>query len=114
MMAYGVARLHDVRLGPDIVAYLERIDATLAPFGGHFLIHGGVPTVLEGSWSGDLIVIAFPDLEQAKAWYGSPAYQAILPLRTQNSVSDVILINGAGPMHRATDVLPAQSPPQAS
>jgi hypothetical protein len=30
-----------VTIGPAIAEYLERIDATLAPFGGRFAVHGG-------------------------------------------------------------------------
>ena len=41
--AYGVALLQDVRMGPPIVEYLERIDATLAPYGGRFIVHGATP-----------------------------------------------------------------------
>jgi uncharacterized protein (DUF1330 family) len=64
--AYGVGHLRDVVVGPEIVEYLERIDATLEPFGGRFIIHGAHPEVLEGSWRGDLIVIEFPDLDHAR------------------------------------------------
>lgn len=105
MTSYAVAHLRDVQLGPDIVAYLQAIDATLAPFGGRFLIHGGEKELLEGTWPGDLIVIGFPDRAAARAWYASPAYQAILPLRTRNSTGDIILIDGVGDDHRATDIL---------
>src|SRR5690606_30121235 len=93
MPAYAVARLNDIVMGPEIVAYLETIDATLAPFGGRFLIHGGPVERVEGEWSGDLIVIAFPDRTRARDWYASPAYREILPLRTGNSMGDVILID---------------------
>ncbi len=65
MAAYAVARLSDVRIGQEIRSYLERIDATLAPFRGRFLVHGGPKIELEGRWSEDLIVIAFPDLGSA-------------------------------------------------
>jgi uncharacterized protein (DUF1330 family) len=41
MPAYAVAHMHEVVMGPDIVEYLQRIDATLAPFGGRFAVHGG-------------------------------------------------------------------------
>ena len=34
-----------------IIEYLERIDVTLAPFGGRFRVHGARPEVLEGEWS---------------------------------------------------------------
>ena len=61
MTAYASAHRHDVRMGSAIVASIEAIDATLAPFGGRFLIHGGDKTVLEGAWPGDVIVVAFLD-----------------------------------------------------
>ncbi len=103
--AYGVALLQDVRMGPPIVEYLERIDATLAPYGGRFIVHGATPQVLEGSSPGTMVVIEFPDRDHALEWYDSPAYQAILPLRTENTTSTVFVVDGVGPDHRATDVL---------
>lgn len=105
MTTYAVANLHKVNLGPAIVGYLEKFDATLAPFGGRYIIHGGRKTVLEGNWAGDIIVVAFPDRAAAEAWYNSPAYQAIMKLRTDNSEGDVVLVDGVGEDHRATDVL---------
>jgi uncharacterized protein (DUF1330 family) len=105
MTAYAVARLYDVTMGPEIVEYLRKIDATLAPFGGRFLIHGDPVEQLEGAWSGDLIMIAFPNKNHAREWYASPAYREILHLRTENSKGDVILIDGVSPDHKATDIL---------
>ena len=105
MVAYAVAHMRQVSMGPAIVEYLHRIDATLAPFGGRFLVHGGAFEPLEGEWPGHLIVIEFPNREQAKGWYGSPAYREILALRTENSQSDVILIDRVAQPHKATDVL---------
>jgi uncharacterized protein (DUF1330 family) len=107
MSAYAVAHMRQVTMGQPIVEYLERIDATLARFNGRFAVHGGDVEVLEGSWPGHLIVIEFPDRGRARAWYHSDAYQQILALRTDNSRSDVILADGVGSGHRATDVLDA-------
>lgn len=92
-------------MGPEIRAYLEAIDATLAPFGGRFLVHGGRADVLEGAWTGDLIVIAFPNRARASAWYASDAYRRILKLRTRHSDGVVILVDGVRGNHIATDVL---------
>lgn len=105
MTCYAIGNLRDVEMGRDIVAYLEAIDATLAPFGGRFAIHGGQKHMLEGANTGDLIAIAFPDMAKAKAWYASPAYQNILPLRTRNAIGEVFLIEGVGSSHKATDIL---------
>jgi uncharacterized protein (DUF1330 family) len=105
MTGYAVGILQEVKMGPPIVEYLERIDATLAPYDGHFIVHGGDAEVLEGTSPGTLIVIEFPDRRAAEQWYASPAYQDIVALRTENSVSTVFLIEGVGRDHLATDVL---------
>jgi len=109
MPAYAVAHMRQVTMGPAIVEYLERIDATLAPFGGRFLVHGGQVEAVEGTWPGHLIVIEFPDRSRAQGWYHSAAYQEIVTLRTDNSGSDVIIAEGVGSDHRATDVLGARA-----
>ena len=110
MTCYAVGLLHDVRMGPEIISYLEGIDATLKLFGGRFLIHGGPRTDLEGACDRDLIVIAFPDQAAAQAWYASPAYRDLLPLRRDHAGGEVFLIDGVGEGHRATDILPRGAP----
>lgn len=105
MTAYAIAHLQDVRLGPEIIDYIRRIDATLAPYEGRFLIHGATPEIVEGPWPGDLVVVAFPDIERARAWYDSPAYREILPLRSENSHSVTMIVKGVEPGYRAADFL---------
>ena len=105
MTSYAVGILNDVKMGPDIVEYLERIDATLAPFDGHFIVHGAQPQVLEGENPGTLVAIEFPDRASAEDWYASDAYQAIVALRAANSASTIFLIDGVDRDHLATDVL---------
>jgi uncharacterized protein (DUF1330 family) len=107
MTAYAVAHMRQVTMGPPIVEYLQRIDATLAPFDGHFVVHGGRVEVIEGTWPGHLIVIEFPDAGQARAWYHSDAYQDIAALRTDNSQSDIVIVDGVDREHKATDILQA-------
>lgn len=106
MTTYALAHIRNIAFGADIIAYLEAIDATMAPFGGRFVLHGdGNKRVLEGSFSGDIIMLSFPSRRAAEAWYDSSAYQAILPLRTRNSDGDVLLIDGVDDDHKATDIL---------
>jgi uncharacterized protein (DUF1330 family) len=103
--AFGIAQLRSVRMGPDIARYLQRIDSTLVPFQGRVLVHGAKAEVLEGDWRGAVVVLEFPDLEHARAWYNSPGYQQILPLRTENADSTVIFVDGVRPGYRAIELL---------
>lgn len=105
MTAFAVGHLTAVTLNDGIVAYRQGIDRTLAPFGGRFVIHGGAKVALEGRFDGDLIVIAFADRAAALAWYGSPAYQALIPLRQQGADGAIFVIDGVDDDHRATDIL---------
>ena len=104
--ACAIAYLREVDLGEAIFEYLERIDETLAPYGGRFLVHGGELSPAEGEWDGDIVIIEFPDAEAARAWYESPAYQAILPLRTEHSQSIACMVEGVPAGYRAVDKLP--------
>lgn len=110
MSAYAAAHLRSVQMGEEIAEYLRRIDDTLVPFQGRFLSHGKTPEVLEGEWPGHLVIIEFPDMKRARAWYDSPAYQAILPLRTENSEGSAILLEGVDPGYRAADFLRSLMP----
>ncbi|MEU9234479.1 hypothetical protein [Streptomyces subrutilus] len=40
MPAYGFAHLRARRHHPDILEYLERVQGTLDPFHGRFIVHG--------------------------------------------------------------------------
>lgn len=102
---YAVAYLREVDLGAEIIEYLRAIDLTLAPYDGRFLVHGGRIEGIEGEWDGDLVVIEFPDRVAARAWYDSPAYQRILPLRTEHSRSIAAIVEGVTPGHTAVKKL---------
>ncbi|HKN52253.1 MAG TPA: DUF1330 domain-containing protein [Amycolatopsis sp.] len=100
MTAYGLAHLRPPAvLAEQVFEYLERIQATLDPFGGKFLVHGAAVEVKEGEWPGAVVVIEFPSAAAAREWYASPAYQEILHLRADYIPGDLILVEGCGPDH---------------
>jgi uncharacterized protein (DUF1330 family) len=103
--AYAIAYLREVDLGEAIFEYIERIDETLAPYGGRFIVHGGSLTPAEGEWDGDIVIIEFPSSDAAQEWYESPAYQEILPLRTEHSQSIAAMVEGVPEGYRAVDKL---------
>lgn len=105
MTAYAVAVIRETRFNEEVIEYLQRIDETLASYSGKYIVHGGPYKPLEGSWSGDLVVIEFPSMEKAEAWYHSDAYAAIRSLRTNNTEGDVLLVPGVPAGHRGPDIL---------
>ncbi|MDT0548097.1 MULTISPECIES: DUF1330 domain-containing protein [Streptomyces] len=94
MTAYVIAHLQEAAPNAEIAEYIERITATFEPYGGHFLVHATRHEVLEGSWPGYAVVIGFPGTAEARAWWDSPAYQEIAPLRSKHIGSDIILVGG--------------------
>ncbi|HZF89119.1 DUF1330 domain-containing protein [Streptomyces sp.] len=94
MTAYAIAHLHETAVHEDIAEYIERITGTFAPYGGRFLVHGTRHETKEGRWPGAVVMISFPSIAEARAWWDSPAYQEIVPLRSRHIVGDIILVEG--------------------
>lgn len=71
--------------------------ASIARFGGRFVVRGGNADLLEGTPEpARVVVIEFPDAETARRWYRSDEYQQALKIRQANSTARVILVEGAG------------------
>jgi uncharacterized protein (DUF1330 family) len=82
-----------------IKEYGGKVPETLVPFDGHyhFIVSGGKPQDLDGEAPQGIVMIAFDSAEQLRAWYDSPAYQAIKPL-LQNAVKGrMFLVEGVTP-----------------
>lgn len=102
MTAYALAHLYNRNLHAEVLEYIERIQATLDPYEGRFIVHGPSVDVREGEWPGTVVIIEFPTVDQARAWYESPPYQEILPLRTDNIEGTAIIVEGVPPDYDAT------------
>jgi uncharacterized protein (DUF1330 family) len=102
MTAYALAHLRTPTINEEVLTYIERIQYTMDPYGGRFLVHGADVEVMEGSWPGTVVILEFPDLAAARAWYASPAYREILPLRTGNIEGETIIVDGVMAGYDAT------------
>jgi uncharacterized protein (DUF1330 family) len=76
--------------------YLEQVEATFKPYGGTWLALDAQVESIEGAWPGSVVLMSFPDMDTAKQWHESPEYQEILHLRTDNAISDLILVDAVG------------------
>ena len=75
--------------------YREKVPATIAAYGGRYVVRAGEANLLEGSGRpGRMVVLEFDSPEKALAWYNSPEYQAILPKRLNNSTGRAIIVAG--------------------
>jgi uncharacterized protein (DUF1330 family) len=81
---------------PEALVYLENVEATFEPYGGKWLVLDAEVQVMEGEWPGSVVLMEFPDMDTAKEWYNSTEYQRILHLRTDNVISDLILVDPVG------------------
>ena len=95
MPAYAIGRLTmrdpswTTEYGPKTAALVEK-------HGGKYLVRGGAMERLEGE--GDLpsavVMLEFPTMEQAKAWYNDPDYAPMIQLRQSGSDLDFVLVDG--------------------
>jgi uncharacterized protein (DUF1330 family) len=77
--------------------YRKGVPATIAQYGGRFLARGGAAEGLEGGYAPKRIVILeFPSLERAKAWWDSPEYRPLRAMRQRASRGDLIVVEGVG------------------
>lgn len=75
--------------------YTQQVPATLEKYGGRFIVRGGQTETLEGDWQpGRFVILEFPSVEQARAWYSSPEYTAIIGIRHHAANSNMILVQG--------------------
>ncbi|MCV4285018.1 DUF1330 domain-containing protein [Pseudomonas capsici] len=96
-MAYYVAEFEPTIPGA-IKPYSDRVEDTFKPFGGRFIVRGGEIDALEGEKPmGRMIVIAFDNIEQARAWYRSPAYEELKPIRHKAGKTNVYIVQGIQP-----------------
>ena len=75
--------------------YSEQVPATIAKYGGRYLVRGGKTEVREGEWPGPrTVIIEFPSLARALEWYESPEYTPLRPIRQANSRARIAFFEG--------------------
>jgi uncharacterized protein (DUF1330 family) len=94
MPAYVIAEI-EVTDPASFDEYRKGVPATIASYGGRYLARGGALESLEGGWAPKrMVLLEFPSLAQAKAWYGSSEYRDLLAMRLRSTRSKAVLIEG--------------------
>jgi uncharacterized protein (DUF1330 family) len=94
MAAYVLAEV-EIKNPDGYKEYTKVVPGTIAQYGGKFLHRGGNAEVLEGDWpQRRRVLIEFPSVQAAKAWWNSPEYEKPKLMRRANSEGRLILLEG--------------------
>ncbi|HZR99494.1 MAG TPA: DUF1330 domain-containing protein [Chloroflexota bacterium] len=77
-------------------AYRALAQDSMARYGGRYVVRGGAVEAVEGEWPAEqrIVVVAFPSMERAREWYGSPEYAAALELRQRALSRRLLFVEG--------------------
>lgn len=92
MSAYVISTYVIVNREP-FLPYPSAASATIRAHGGEFLSADLSTEVLEGSSRPVTVIIRFADKTAARAWWESDEYQALAPLRRDNTIGEVVLVD---------------------
>lgn len=94
MAAYIVARV-DVDDPALLKDYLAATPPIIAKYRGRFIVRGGSTVTFEGpSESRRIVIIEFPSMADAEAFYNSEEYSEVRKLRESVSVAEFIAVDG--------------------
>lgn len=78
--------------------YKAAVAPMVAAAGGRYLVRGGKAEGREGAPpAGRVVILEYPSFEAAKAFLESPEYAEIVHLRTDNTVSRLMIVEGVEP-----------------
>ena len=75
--------------------YVRRVPQIVEKFGGKYLARGGKTRVVAGDWAPQrVIIIEFESIDRFNAWWNSPEYRAVAPLREKSALTNAIVVEG--------------------
>ena len=94
MSAYVLAEI-EITNPEGYKEYTAVVPATVAQYGGKFLVRGGANEVLEGDWpQRRRVLIEFASKDAALKWWNSPEYEKPMALRRAHSKGRLLLLDG--------------------
>jgi uncharacterized protein (DUF1330 family) len=77
------------------VDYARRATEIEDRHGGRPLVASDAEEVVEGDWPAErVVVLEFPSLDHARAWYNDPDYQDLIPFRREATSSNILFVEG--------------------
>jgi uncharacterized protein (DUF1330 family) len=94
MAAYAVFIRESTSDPSELATYSRKVGATLAGHPVQVLAAYGRQEVLEGPEVEGVVILEFPSLDAAKAWYESPAYREVREHRFKGSEYRAVIVEG--------------------
>ncbi len=75
--------------------YKRLATPTVSAYGGRYVARGGAVDVREGRWSPTrLVILEFPSVERARAWWDSPEYAPAKAIRQSCADTQLVITEG--------------------
>lgn len=95
MPGYIIATLNSIHDSYAFAEYQKSASASFNKYGAKFLVNSRNVEPLDGNWQpSGVVVVEFESYEQAKKFYDSPEYQAVITQRFDSADSAVIIADG--------------------
>jgi uncharacterized protein (DUF1330 family) len=94
MSAYLVFSRDKTLDAHELATYSKEVPATLAGHDVKILALYGTQEDMEGPPNEGTVILEFPSMEAAKAWYDGPAYREVREHRFKGSTYRVTLVKG--------------------
>jgi uncharacterized protein (DUF1330 family) len=94
MAAYVISEVEV--LDPALVEeYRSLAQATIAKYGGHYVVRGGSIESVEGDWAPQhIVIVEFPTMKKAREWYHSNEYAEARKMRPRALNRRLIFVEG--------------------
>jgi len=84
--------IHDM---PSFSEYIQKIPGLIEKHSGAYIVQGVEPTVLEGDWRPErVVIIEFPSRADANSFMNDPEAQSLFEIRHNSTKSNLILVDG--------------------
>lgn len=75
--------------------YKKLTPATIAAYGGKFIVRGAMTESLEGNWQPErIVVLEFSSVERAKEWWNSDEYSKAKEIRRRTATTKMLVVEG--------------------
>ena len=95
MAAYMVVNIAEVTDPAAFEEYRAKVPAVIRKHGGEYIVRGGEWHIAEGNWKpGRIVILRFPGMKAARAFYDDPEYEPLKALRQRASNGDIVFVEG--------------------